>query len=121
MRNVIVSAFIFLLASCAGSDWTLTQDSTGKTYPAQVPSTVAAVLLENGVELTPEALEGSFTYSTVFKAYDPSLHYTLRFDGRLMTLRFITPSVLTAWAIMPISSSTGIRLPQRIPPSASLP
>ena len=82
MRNVIVSAFIFLLASCAGgSDWTLTQDSTGKTYPATVPSTVAAVLLENGVELTPEALDGSFTYSTVFKAYDPSLHYTLRFDG----------------------------------------
>lgn len=81
MRNVIVSAFIFLLASCAGSEWTLTQDSTGKSYPAQVPSTVAAVLLENGVELTPEALEGSFTYSTVFKAYDPSLHYTLRFDG----------------------------------------
>ena len=81
MRNVIVSAFIILLASCAGSEWTLTQDSTGKTYPAQVPSTVAAVLLENGVELTPEALEGSFTYSTVFKAYDPSLHYTLRFDG----------------------------------------
>ncbi|MBR5403197.1 MAG: hypothetical protein IK113_03115, partial [Bacteroidales bacterium] len=81
MRNVIVSAFIFLLASCAGNNWTLTQDITGKSYPASVPSTVAAVLLENGVELTPEALEGSFTYSTVFKAYDPSLHYTLRFDG----------------------------------------
>lgn len=81
MRNVIVSAFIFLLASCASSDWTLTQDSTGESYPASVPSTVAAVLLENDVELTPEALEGSFTYSTVLKAQDLSKHYTLRFDG----------------------------------------
>ena len=81
MRNVIVSALIFLLASCAGSNWTLTQDSTGKTYPASVPSTVAAVLLENGVELTPEALEGSFTYSTILKAPDLKKHYTLRFDG----------------------------------------
>ena len=81
MRNVIVSAFIFLLASCAGSNWTLTQDSTGKTYPASVPSTVAAVLLESGAELTPEALEGSFTYSTVLKAPDLSRYYSLRFDG----------------------------------------
>lgn len=82
MRNVIISALILLAASCAGnSDWTLTQDCTGKSYPAEVPSTVAAVLLENGQELTPEALEGSFTYSTVLKAQDLSKYYSLRFDG----------------------------------------
>lgn len=82
MKQFFISALILLAASCSGSsDWTLTQDSTGKSYPAEVPSTVAAVLLENGQELTPEALEGSFTYSTVLKAQDLSKHYTLRFDG----------------------------------------
>ena len=82
-----------LLSSCAGEGWTLLNESTGASYPATVPSTVAGTLMDSGV-LPPDLLEGEnlrtadfsvldgpWTYRQVFKVKDLSRHYTLRFDG----------------------------------------
>ncbi len=74
---------VFLFAACSRGPegWTLTQDQTGKTYPATVPSTVAAVLLEQGVPFSKEDFEGSWTYRTRLDAPQTGRYHTLRFDG----------------------------------------
>ena len=83
MKKASIALCALLLLACSGGreGWTLTQDHTGKTYPATVPSTVAAVLLDNGVTLSEQNLEGSWTYRTRLDAPEKGRYYTLRFDG----------------------------------------
>ena len=80
-------------SSCVQEGWTLVNESTGTSYPATVPSTVAGVLMDNGVlpdnllegrnlsHADLSALEGPWTYRQVFRVKDMSKHYTLRFEG----------------------------------------
>ncbi len=72
--------------------WTLTQEATGRHYKADVPSTVAGVLMDEGVlpadllesdnysHLDSSLFSGAWTFTTTFKA-NRDLDYTLRFDG----------------------------------------
>ncbi len=91
-RFAIFSVIVTLLLSCSGKDapetvilregWTMTQESTGKKYNVEVPTTVAgAIAGPEGTE-QPDAglVEGGWTFSKKFNAKKGS-YYTLRFEG----------------------------------------
>ena len=76
--------------------WRITQESSSRSYPAAVPSTVAGALMDCGAlpagllesdnlkHADPSLFEGAWTYSIDFDIKKPdtrSLQWALRFDG----------------------------------------
>ena len=66
------------------SQWTLSNESTGISCPANVPSTVAGALIENGISFEDKTIfDTPWTYTCDFDLDSKALkkHHRLRFEG----------------------------------------